>query len=606
MNKFAKYFVVPMLCLASNFAIAANINDYPRVAVMDFGNKAIMSRGLRGHDMAMATEYAIYQLSACGWFDLIDYESLNAIAQMHKINMSGFVDQGTAVQMGKIVGAQFMVIGNVTGLTTKENIAGIQAHRATASNAQHVVNANVTLRIVDIETGRIVVAGIGKGSSTSTLTEIGFKKYRTRRNVVGENISNTALNTVVDELSRNNGSSYDNRGSNSSTNRVVTDSKNSSYNKDTFESSLETFNRDKGSESGSYYSKYASEFDNIRASVYAKSSNETYKYKKSGNKVLIQSIECDVNEDGQIDMTDVRAVENYCIDGNPRIASFNKKNADLDGDGNISLEDAWKLKMTVYGLNGKTYRHVIGDVDSELDNGTVDANDEKVLSDYLIGRIPSYINIIEADINMDGQVNLTDLSNLKMRTNSVGGTKTSWMTAASVPQRYIDYNKNHGLYVEMNSPADEELNRTMDEFIAQCQYNRQKYFSTYGRSLAWAKEQISEVRTTDKKTGINENSSSDSIMTDSTVASSRDFQNKGYNDQKINQANNSTTASTTNQYATYEREEENYSIVIGTVEVSDVQVRNAISKAVRDAIYGKTGIMTTLNNGKPLKIKTGF
>ena len=50
----------------------------------------------------------------------------------------------------------------------------------------------------------------------------------------------------------------------------------------------------------------------------------------------------------------------------------------------------------------------------------------------------------------------------------------------------------------------------------------------------------------------------------------------------------------------------NYSIVIGTVEVSDVQVRNAISKAVRDAIYGKTGIMTTLNNGKPLKIKTGF
>ena len=42
------------------------------------------------------------------------------------------------------------------------------------------------------------------------------------------------------------------------------------------------------------------------------------------------------------------------------------------------------------------------------------------------------------------------------------------------------------------------------------------------------------------------------------------------------------------------------------VVVSDIQVRNAISKAVRDAIYGKMGIMTTLNNGKPLKIKTGF
>ena len=49
-----------------------------------------------------------------------------------------------------------------------------------------------------------------------------------------------------------------------------------------------------------------------------------------------------------------------------------------------------------------------------------------------------------------------------------------------------------------------------------------------------------------------------------------------------------------------------YSIKIGAAEVSMVQARNALSKAVRDAIYGKTGILTTLNSGKQLKIKTGF
>ena len=158
----------------------------------------------------------------------------------------------------------------------------------------------------------------------------------------------------------------------------------------------------------------------------------------------------------------------------------------------------------------------------------------------------------------------------------------------------------------MDSPADEELTRTMNDFSAQAQYSRQKYFYAYGRSLAWAREEVSEVRTSDKQSGITENSSSNSTLTDSTVASSNNFQDSGYDTQSINQANNTTTASTTNQYVTYQREEENYSIVIGTVEVSDVQVRNAISKAVRDAIYGKTGIMTTLNNGKQLKIKTGF
>ena len=82
--------------------------------------------------------------------------------------------------------------------------------------------------------------------------------------------------------------------------------------------------------------------------------------------------------------------------------------------------------------------------------------------------------------------------------------------------------------------------------------------------------------------------------------------NNDSRDTVINKANNRLQTTTENKVITYDEVAENYSIVIGTVEVSDVQVRNAISKAVRDAIYGNTGLMTTLNNGKKLKIKTGF
>lgn len=49
-----------------------------------------------------------------------------------------------------------------------------------------------------------------------------------------------------------------------------------------------------------------------------------------------------------------------------------------------------------------------------------------------------------------------------------------------------------------------------------------------------------------------------------------------------------------------------YSIRIGSTEVSAVQVRNALGKAVRDAIYGKNGILTSLNGGKTLNVKTDF
>ncbi|MBR1646671.1 MAG: hypothetical protein IJ685_07820 [Selenomonadaceae bacterium] len=49
-----------------------------------------------------------------------------------------------------------------------------------------------------------------------------------------------------------------------------------------------------------------------------------------------------------------------------------------------------------------------------------------------------------------------------------------------------------------------------------------------------------------------------------------------------------------------------YSIKIGAAEVSMVQARNALSKAIQDAVYGENGILTNLNGGKKLKIKTGF
>ena len=189
-----------------NFSIssAANIMDYPRVAVMQFGNKAITSSGLREFDFDSASEYAIYQLAASGWFDLIDYEQLNAIAKMHNINNSGMVDPATVVQMGKFAGAQFMVVGNVTGLTTKAGGLEYEHGRKAGLNVKNrTVIANVAMRIVDIETGRIAVAGLGKGESSSANVEIAFKKYRNKNNTLNQ--MNDGYSVPSDTSMGNNG-----------------------------------------------------------------------------------------------------------------------------------------------------------------------------------------------------------------------------------------------------------------------------------------------------------------------------------------------------------------------------------------------------------------
>ena len=164
---------------------AADVHSYPTVAVMQFGNKAITSQGLRRYDFDSASEYAIYQLLASGWFDLVDYEQLSNIAKMHEINMSGLVDQSTAVQLGKFAGAQFMVVGNVTGLTSKESGLDYQHGRSGGLGVDvRTVIANVAIRIVDIETGRIVGAGLGKGESATSNVEIVFNKYRKSDNAI--------------------------------------------------------------------------------------------------------------------------------------------------------------------------------------------------------------------------------------------------------------------------------------------------------------------------------------------------------------------------------------------------------------------------------------
>ena len=164
---------------------AADVHNYPTVAVMQFGNKAITSQGLRRYDFDSASEYAIYQLLASGWFDLVDYEQLSNIAKMHEINMSGLVDQSTAVQLGKFAGAQFMVVGNVTGLTSKESGLDYQHGRSGGLGVDvRTVIANVAIRIVDIETGRIVGAGLGKGESATSNVEIVFNKYRKSDNAI--------------------------------------------------------------------------------------------------------------------------------------------------------------------------------------------------------------------------------------------------------------------------------------------------------------------------------------------------------------------------------------------------------------------------------------
>lgn len=190
-----KFFVTIALIIfsATSTLAATPIKNHPRIAVAEFANKAITSTGFRDQDYSSATEYAIYQLSAADWFDLIDYEQMVTVARMHAINRSGMFDAVTVPQLGKFLAAEYILVGSLTGMTVKESGLGIGAAGVKAGGSKYTVTANVTVRFVDVETLRIVSVGMGTGTSASTNAEISFTPFRNAANWIVPRQTNTAI-----------------------------------------------------------------------------------------------------------------------------------------------------------------------------------------------------------------------------------------------------------------------------------------------------------------------------------------------------------------------------------------------------------------------------
>lgn len=179
--------------VTNSLEAATPIKSHPRIAVTEFANKAITSEGFRDQDYSSATEYAIYQLSAANWFDLIDYEQMVTVARIHSVNRSGLFDPATVPQLGKFLAAEYILVGSLTGMTIKESGLSVGAMGAKAGGSKYTVTANVTVRFVDVETLKIVAVGMGTGTSSSTHAEISFSPFRNAANWIVPRQNNIIL-----------------------------------------------------------------------------------------------------------------------------------------------------------------------------------------------------------------------------------------------------------------------------------------------------------------------------------------------------------------------------------------------------------------------------
>lgn len=189
----------------SNFADAA---DKPRVAVMDLGAfKDSYSSDLNTENIgAMAADYIIEALSETKKFTIIDRETFAKEMEDKKLKTSGIIPPSVAKEIAKILHVDYLVYGNVNSVDGDSLTVEVIMNGGNF----HSVKVCMIVRVVEIETGNIIVAAKGEGVSKSSEIKVGKSKLgfiTIGKNKIPQisvhNATKKAAYSMVDKLVKN-------------------------------------------------------------------------------------------------------------------------------------------------------------------------------------------------------------------------------------------------------------------------------------------------------------------------------------------------------------------------------------------------------------------
>ncbi len=144
--------------MCASVTAAALIEKDSTVAVMDFetlkGNSELNFDLLNAEKTS--SEYVISRLAEKKKFIVIDRETTQE--KLKGLKISGVIDPNTAKKIGEILGVRYIIYGNVTDVSFETDKALLNLHK---------VKAHLIIRIMDVETGKIIMAARGAGDSES-------------------------------------------------------------------------------------------------------------------------------------------------------------------------------------------------------------------------------------------------------------------------------------------------------------------------------------------------------------------------------------------------------------------------------------------------------
>lgn len=160
--------MVLVMCLTSTSEAFSNKDN---LAVMDFGSRPYAtSAEVRTQDFGgAASDYLIHALLKNG-FGVVDKDIATDRLQILGISANGIVEPNAAKKIGEILGVRYILYGNVS---LSDITVEVEDDSYEGSVTLCTVKAHVIARIMDVQSGNVVMMFKGDGASKSTYVEAG-------------------------------------------------------------------------------------------------------------------------------------------------------------------------------------------------------------------------------------------------------------------------------------------------------------------------------------------------------------------------------------------------------------------------------------------------
>lgn len=188
--RFLFYLLIALVLLGSMTITYAADASKPRIAVVRFDNQSGYGAWRLGWS---AADVMMTKLFKSGKFTLIERKQLESVLNEQGLGQSGVITPQTAAKVGRVLGVQGIVIGNVTAFSIDRGGSsfGVGSYKRTTANC------TIDVRIVDTSSAEILFMDSASSSESSRSVKVyGIGKDQD----YNESFAEKTLRGAVDEI----------------------------------------------------------------------------------------------------------------------------------------------------------------------------------------------------------------------------------------------------------------------------------------------------------------------------------------------------------------------------------------------------------------------